>query len=268
MKTIVYCLCLLVMGAAPVTLTAQQDENPWALSLALGLGYDLDQLSPDPAFPLPLVIYTGLGTSEVRLGTPWSLQLGLHIPFGKRLGLETGLGLISRGILYDGLFQNPAEGLCVECRAGISVRLYRVPVLLDWVPLRAQNNAWRLHLKAGASIDWSGMPDDKFYGNGSASLETPSKVEVFDLYEGQSFMFLITDDAFSVSALAGVEWEYNLGRPGRLGIGLNFAHQLNSSTSLLLWGYDRQADNRVDGYLPLLLEFTSMMGYVRYTYPL
>lgn len=267
MKTIVYCLCLLV-GMAPVTMNAQQGENPWSVSLALGIGLDLDQLSPDPAFSLPLVIYTGLGTSEVRLGAPWSAQLGLHIPLADRWGLETGLGMISRGIRYNGLFQNPAEGQCVECRAGISVRLYRLPLLLDWIPFRAGNNSWRFHLKAGASIDWSGIPDDKFYGTGSYSLETPSKVEVFDLYEGQSFMFLITDDAFSASILGGVEWEYDLGRPGRLGLGLNFGHQLNSSTSLLLWGYDRQTDSRVDGYLPLLLEFTSLMGYVRYAFAL
>ncbi|MBK7406685.1 MAG: outer membrane beta-barrel protein [Saprospirales bacterium] len=248
----------------PVSLNAQKGENPWAVSLALGYGYDFDQLSPNSVFPFPLVITTSLGDSEVRLGAPWSVQLGAHIPFGKRWGMETGVGMTSRSIRYETLFQNPLNGQCQEYLAGINLRMYRVPILLDWIPLKG--NDWRFHLKAGLSVDWSGMPDDVFYGDGPSSLETPSKVEVFDLNEEQSFMLLITDDALSASALAGLEWEYNLGKPGRLALGLTFSHQLNSSTSLLLWGYDRKADNREGGYVPNILQFTSVMGYVRYAF--
>ena len=266
MKTIIYCLCVLGLGVAPVFSNAQDGKNPWAVSLSLGYGHDFEQLSPGAVFPLPLVIVTPLGESEAGLGAPWSAQLGLHIPFGKSWGMETGLGASSRSIFYQGLFSDPSEDQCLDCRAGIRLRMYRLPLLLDWIPWRGAEDSWQLHLKAGASFDWSGVIDDIFYQDGSYTLETPSKVEVFDLYEGQSFMFLITDDDLSIGLLGGLEWAYKLGKPGYLGLGLRFSHQLRSPTSLLLWGYDRELDNRVEGYLPQNLQFTTLTAYVRYSF--
>jgi hypothetical protein len=258
------CLSLLCVG---VWAQAQQGANPWAIYVSAGYGIDLERLSGSTANPYPLVIPTSQGLSDVRLGAPWSLQLGLHIPLGRSLGLETGVGFLSRSIHYETFFQNPADAPCVECALGIGIRMYRVPLLLNWIPIRSEGK-WRLNAKAGFSADWTGIIDPVFYNDGPASKETPSKVEVADIREGQSYMFLITDQNISASLLAGLEWELELGAPGRIGIGLNFARQLNSSTSLFIWGYSRQQDNRVGGYFPNILQFTSVMGQVRYTFSL
>lgn len=262
MKTIVYCLILLVAGIGPVYAQAQQ---PWAISASAGYGLDLGQLSSNPN-PYPLRIPNAQGGSEVALGAPLSLQLGLHIPFGKSLGLETGVGFISRSIGYTTQFASPSSDQCVECKAGIGIRMYRLPVLLDWAPLRGEDDKWSLHVKAGLAADWTGIPDDVFYSQGPSSLESASKVEVFDMAEGTSYMFLITDDTYSASALAGLEWEQNLGSVGRLRLGLTFSHQLASSTSLLIWGYNRDLDNRIGGYFPNILQFTSLMLQARYLF--
>ncbi|MFZ2901081.1 MAG: hypothetical protein WA004_20790 [Saprospiraceae bacterium] len=264
MKTVFICLSLLCAG---VWAQAQQDANPWAVSVSAGYGIDLEQLSSSTNNPYPLVIPTSQGLSDVRFGAPWSLQLGLHIPLGRALGLETGVGFISRSIHYETFFQNPADAPCVECALNIGLSMYRVPLLLNGTPIRSEGK-WRLNAKAGLSADWTGIIDPVFYNDGPASKETPSKVEVVDIREGQSYMFLITDQNLSASLLAGLEWELELGALGRIGLGLNFARQLNSSTSLFIWGYSRQQDNRVGGYFPNILQFTSVMGQVRYTFSL
>lgn len=258
------CLSLLCMGALA---QAQRDANPWAISVSAGYGFDLEQLSGSTVNPYPLVVATSQGLSDVRLGAPWSLNLGLHIPLGRSLGLETGFGAISRSIHYETLFQNPGDAPCIECPLNIGLSMYRVPLLLNWIPIRSVGK-WRLNAKAGLSADWTGIIDPVFYNDGPASKETPSKVEVVDIWEGQSYMFLITDQNIGVSLLAGLDWELELGALGRVGLGLNFARQLNSSTSLFIWGYDRQQDNRVGGYFPNILQFTSVMGQVRYTFVL
>jgi hypothetical protein len=262
MKTFFLCLSLLCVG---VLAQAQQDANPWAISVSAGYGIDLERLSGSTVNPYPLVIPTSQGVSDVRLGAPWSLQLGLHVPLGRALGLETGVGFLSRSIHYETFFQNPSADQCAECALGIGLRMYRVPLLLNWIPIRSEGK-WRLNAKAGLAADWTGVIDPVFYNDGPASRETPSKVEVVDLSEGNSYMFLITDQNISASLLAGLEWELELGALGRIGLGLNFARQLNSSTSLFIWGYSRQQDNRVGGYFPNILQFTSVMGAVRYTY--
>lgn len=264
MKTVFICLSLLCVGGLA---QAQQGENPWAISVSAGYGIDLERLSGSTANPYPLVIATSQGLSDVRLGAPWSLQLGLHIPLGRSLGLETGFGALSRSIHYETFFQNPSDSPCTECALNIGLSMYRVPLLLNWVPLRNEGK-WRLNAKAGLSADWTGVIDPVFYNDGPASRETPSKVDVVDISEGQSYMFLITDQNISASLLAGLEWELELGASGRIGLGLNFARQLNSSTALFIWGYNRQQDNRVGGYFPNILQFTSVMGAVRYTYSL
>jgi hypothetical protein len=266
MKKFVFCLSLLVLGAGP--LVSQAQENSWAISLSAAYGFDLEQSGGSPGLGFPLGVATPFGLSEVQPGSPWALQLGLHIPLGKRLGLETGAGFLSRSIQYQTLYQDPPSGQCLDCRAGIGVRMYRVPVLLDWTPLEGSGGAWKLHVKAGLSLDWTGVPDDVFYTEGPASLETPSKVEVVDLYQGGSYMFLITDETFSGSALAGLEWEQDLGKAGSLGLGLTFAQQLNSSTSLLVWGYNRELDNRVGGYFPSGMQFSSLLLHARYKFRL
>lgn len=262
MKTLVFCLSLLVAGVGPMVSNAQ---NPWAVSLAAGYGYDLDQLK-NSSNPFPLVVATQRGMSEIRIGAPLSLQLGLHIPFGKRIGMETGLGLFSRSIGYEGLFQNGSGG-CTDCKADISIRQFRVPLLLDLIPLQRERGDWKLRLKLGVGIDWSGAPDI-FHNEGPASREQASRVEVFDLYEGASYMFLVFDDeSYGASALAGLEWDKGLGSFGRLGLGLNFSRQLTSPTSLLIWGYDRANDERAFGYYPNSLQFTTLQLQLRYLYP-
>ena len=262
----VFCLSLLVMGVWPADSRAQERENPWAVSLSAGYGYDFQQLSRkfNNVYPL-LIVISSNSQSRVQLGDPLALQLGLSIPLGSQIGLETGFGLVSRSINYWGQFQVINDDNCYYCRADLAVRLFRVPLLLDLIPLHDPQRNWRLHLKAGLSIDWSGSVDD-FIIDGPASKETPSKVEVVDLSETRSYMFLVFDDELSASFLAGMEWERSFGKIGRLGWGLTFSRQLNSSTSLLFWGYDRELDNRVGGYFPNNLQFASLLFHARYAF--
>lgn len=260
MKTIVFCLSLLVASAWPMVSNAQ---NSWAVSLAVGYGYDLDQIKGENA--AALAIPTLVGVSEIRIGAPVSLQLGLHIPFGQRIGMETGIGVSSRRIGYQSLFQNGSSA-CSDCKAGISIRQYRVPLLLDFIALQSGKGDWKLRLKAGVGVDWSGAAD-VFHFDGPASKEKASRAEVFDLHEDASFMFLIFDDeSYGASALAGLEWDKGLGSFGRLGLGLNFASQVSSPTSLVIWGYDRQADNRVNGYFNNSFQFATLQVTLRYAY--
>ena len=267
MKTIVFCLSLLVMGVWPADSKAQERENPWAVSLTAGYGYDFQQLSRRYNTIYPLLIVTSGGQSKVQLGDPLSLQLGLTVPLGKQLAVETGFGVASRSISYFGLFQTITDDNCSYCRAEISVRTFRIPLMVDLIPLYNKERNWRLHLKTGVFVDWSGAVDD-FILDGPASKETPSKVEVFDVSENQSFMFLIFDEELSAGFLAGMEWEKSFGKIGRLGWGMTFSRQFSSSTSLLIWGYDKNADNRIGGYFPNGLLFTSLTFHARYAFAL
>lgn len=267
MKTLIFCLCLLAMGVWPADSQAQERENPWAISLTAGYGYDFQQLSRRYNNPFPLQILAANGVSKVQLGDPFSLQLGFTVPLGKQWAVETGLGVTSRSISYFGLFENLNDDNCSYCRSEIAVRMFRVPLVLDLIPFYSAERNWRLHLKAGVFVDWSGVTDD-FILDGPSTRETPSKVEVFDVSENQSFMFLIFDEEPSPGFLAGMEWEKSFGKIGRLGWGLTFSRQFTSSTSLLIWGYDKQADNRVGGYFPNGLAFTSLMFHARYAFAL
>jgi len=266
MKTIVFCLCLLAMGVWPADVQAQDRENPWAISLSVGYGYDFEQLSRKYNNPAPLIIDGSGYQTRLQLGDPLVLQLGGTVPFGDRIGLETGFGMSFRSIRYWSQLQGSGEEDCSYCRAKLSVFLFRVPLMLDLIPFSDPEGGWRLHLKTGLAFDWSGIND--VLRNGPASLERPYKVEVVDLSKSDTYMFQVFDDELSVSLLAGMEWEKSLGRIGRLGWGLTFSRQMNTSTSLLIWGYDREQGIRTGGYFPNNLQFVSLVFNVRYVYDL
>ena len=268
MKTCVLCLCLLVMGVWPADFRAQERENPWAVSLSAGYGYDLQQLSRKYANDYPLTINYGNGAVwRIQMGDPLILQLGVTVPLGNQIGIETGFGLTSRNLRYWDHSSSGGDEGCTYCTTRLKVRQFRVPLLVDLIPLHDAQRKWRMHLKGGLSVDWSGNRDE-FRSNGPASTETPSKVEVVDLADNATIMFLVYDEELTASLLAGVEWEKSFGKVGRLGFGITFSRQLTSSTSLLFWGYNRELDTRAGGYFPNTLQFTSLGFNLRYVFAL
>ena len=98
-------------------------------------------------------------------------------------------------------------------------------------------------------------------------METPDKVSVVEISEGQYRMFLVVDEEFGVGGQYGLVFTKDMGKAGSIGIEADFRNQFFNTTSIQIWGYDKTDDSRVNGYNPYSFKFASMYLGVNYRLP-
>jgi hypothetical protein len=260
-------LLVLAVGAAWVPAMGQETEaNGSAIhaSITFTLGNDIQQLGRKFVNEAPLLLPGTLNNSQVNIGLPYGIHINAAYQSPKEWGVETGLGFVQRDLRYWTLFKEFNSGQCNYCKSDINVQTFYIPVLFTLEPF--QNGPWGVRLKSGFVFNWSGFPDNVFRTSGPASLEPQYKVQVIDIDELTSGMLLITDHALGFGIQTGVELTRDFGSNSRASFGLTYQNQLTESTNLVIFGYDREIDQRTTGYGSNDLRFTSLIFSATYTY--
>ncbi|MCC6724244.1 MAG: hypothetical protein IT258_07000 [Saprospiraceae bacterium] len=239
-----------------------------SLSFDVGIlaAYDMHQLDDEYIADPSLTFPAGAGQTRFQVQNPLGSHVYLTLDTGKDWALQSGFEMSKRKVTYFTAFSSNSP--CRICDAGVDIPLYSVPfnLLIRLNPATGDAN-WAVSLKAGLSAQWSGKSDDIFRSSGSSTLETAKKVSVEEVAEGEYRMFLVIDEGFGIGGLFGLTFNKESVKADGLTIDLGFRNQWFNTTSIQVWGYDKDSDSRVNGYNPYSFKFASMYIGLNYTLP-
>ncbi|MCC6724353.1 MAG: hypothetical protein IT258_07560 [Saprospiraceae bacterium] len=264
MKNLAFLFTLALMVCQTAVSQAQKS---FSFQLGLQAGYDLvkldDRYIADPNLTFPT---SGSGISRFHVLNPVGFQAYVNWKLNKGPIVQSGFEMVKRKITYFGAFS--ATKFCTICDLGVDMPMYSVPAnLIIRLNPKTDPENWEASIKAGLSLQWSGKTDNVFRFSGSSKLETPNKVSVEEVADDQYRMFLIVDEAYGIGGQFGFVLTKNMGDAGSVGIEGGFRTQFDNTTSIQVWGYDKDTDSRINGYNPYSFKFASLYLGINYGLP-